>query len=88
MFVALLLRGAKMETGLNGRHRDKNGEISHRHGNTLVGTLRKVYGPSFAAEQSETAKLSEILADLNEGSRYYFEAFMAISERHSKKIAG
>jgi hypothetical protein len=27
------------------RHRDKNGEISRKHGNTLVGTLRKTYGP-------------------------------------------
>jgi len=47
-----------MESGLNGRHRDKDGEISRKHGNTLVSTLRKIYGPSFAADQSESAKLS------------------------------
>ena len=29
------------------RHRDKNGEISRKHGNTLVGTLRKHYGAHF-----------------------------------------
>lgn len=29
------------QLGLNGRHRDKNGEISRKHGNTLVRTLRK-----------------------------------------------
>ena len=34
---------------LDGRHRDKNGEISHKHGNTLIRTLRKIYGPGFAA---------------------------------------
>jgi hypothetical protein len=26
------------------RHRDKNGEISRKHGNTLIRTLRKTYG--------------------------------------------
>jgi hypothetical protein len=29
---------------LDGRHRNKDGEISSKHGNTLVGTLRKIYG--------------------------------------------
>ena len=29
---------------LHGRHRDKNGEVSKKHGNTLVGTLRKTNG--------------------------------------------
>ena len=28
--------------GLDGRHRNKDGEISGKHGNTLVRTLRKV----------------------------------------------
>jgi hypothetical protein len=30
------------------RHRDKNGEIGHKHGNTLIRTLRKSYGEHFA----------------------------------------
>jgi hypothetical protein len=34
----------KEQPGLDSRHRDKNGEISKKHGNTLVGTLRKIYG--------------------------------------------
>jgi hypothetical protein len=46
-----------MTTGLDGRHRDKNGEISRKHGNTLIGTLRKIYGTSFAAGQSDEASL-------------------------------
>jgi len=29
------------------RHRDKNGEISRKHGNTLIRTLRNTYGPDF-----------------------------------------
>ena len=56
------------EPGLDGRHRDKDGEISKKHGNALVGTLRKIYGKSFAAGFSDTAKLSEVLLQLNETS--------------------
>ena len=54
--------------GLDGRHRDKNGEISHKHGNTLVGTFRRIYGKGFAAGYPDTAELSEVLLQLNETS--------------------
>jgi hypothetical protein len=53
---------------IDDRHRDQNGEISRKHGNTLVSTLRRIYGPSFAAGESENAKLSEVLAKLHETS--------------------
>jgi hypothetical protein len=53
---------------LDGRHRDRNGEISHKHGNTLVGTLRKIYGKGFAAGYPDTATLGEVLLQLNETS--------------------
>ena len=43
-------------------------EISHKHGNTLIGTLRKVYGQSFAAGYPEAEKLSEVLLQLNQTS--------------------
>ncbi|WP_315750931.1 MULTISPECIES: hypothetical protein [unclassified Bradyrhizobium] len=56
------------EPGLDGRHRDKDGEISRKHGNALIGTLRKIYGKSFAAGYPDTAKLSEVLSQLNETS--------------------
>ena len=56
------------EPGLDGRHRDKDGEISKKHGNTLVGTLRKIYGKPFAAGYPDSAKLSDVLAQLNETS--------------------
>lgn len=36
------------EPGLDDRHHDKDGEISRKHGNTLVKTLRKIYGHGFA----------------------------------------
>jgi hypothetical protein len=54
--------------GLDNRHRNKDGEISQKHGNTLIRTLRKVYGQSFAAGYPETEKLSEVLLQLNETS--------------------
>lgn len=54
--------------GLDHRHGNKDGEISHKHGNTLLRTLRKIYGQSFAAGYPDTEKLSEILPKLNETS--------------------
>jgi hypothetical protein len=56
------------KAGLDNRHRDKDGEISHKHGNTLIHTLRKIYGQGFAAGDPETEKLSEVLLQLNETS--------------------
>jgi hypothetical protein len=37
------------KAGLDNRHRNKDGEISGKHGNTPVRTLRKIYGQGFAA---------------------------------------
>jgi hypothetical protein len=56
------------KAGLDNRHRNKDGEISHKHGDTLIRTLRKIYGQSFAAGYPETEKLSEVLLHLNETS--------------------
>ena len=54
--------------GLDNRHRNHDGEISHKHGDTLIGTLRKIYGRGFAAGYPDTEKLSEVLHQLNETS--------------------
>ena len=51
--------------GIDHRHRNHDGEISHKHGNILIGTLRKVYGQGFAAGYPATEKLSEVLLQLN-----------------------
>src|SRR2546430_13884867 len=56
------------KAGHANRHRNHDGEISHKHGNTLIGTFRKIYGQSFAAGYPETEKLSEVLLQLNETS--------------------
>ena len=56
------------QPGLDGRHRDRNGEISRKHGNTLVRTLRRIYGRNFAFRFDGEQKLSEVLATLDEQS--------------------
>ena len=53
---------------LDGRHRNRDGEVSSKHGNTLIRTLRKVYGQSVAAGYPEAEKLSAVLLQLNETS--------------------
>ena len=50
------------DPSLDGRHRNKDGEISRKHGNTLVSTLRMIYGASFARGESPHAKLGDVLA--------------------------
>ena len=62
------MESSMSKAGLDNRHRNRDGEISHKHGNTLIRTLRKVYGQSFAAGYPETEKLSEVLLKLNETS--------------------
>jgi hypothetical protein len=49
------------QPGLDDRHRDKDGEISRKHGNTLVRTLRSIYGQSFASGFSDTDNLAHVL---------------------------
>ncbi|MGO9135332.1 MAG: hypothetical protein ACLP8A_14975 [Methylovirgula sp.] len=56
------------EPGLDHRHRDKDGEISRKHGNTHVGTLREHYGASFAPDFKDTDTLAHVLAKLDEPS--------------------
>jgi hypothetical protein len=56
------------QPGLDGRHRDKNGEVSRKHGNTLISTLRQTYGPSFAPGIDGRTKLDDVLHILDEPS--------------------
>jgi hypothetical protein len=52
-----------MTTGLDGRHRDRNGRIEEKRGDTLVRTLRKEYGDDFLSEWRSNAKLSTVLEE-------------------------
>lgn len=47
--------------GLDGRHRDQDGRISAKHGNTRVDTLRETYGNNFASGVRGDAHLSTLL---------------------------
>jgi hypothetical protein len=49
-----------MNTGLDGRHRDKNGRIDEKRGDTLVRTLRQEYGADFLSDWRSDAKLSRV----------------------------
>jgi hypothetical protein len=49
------------EPGLDGRHRDANGEIRRKNGNTEVGTLRETYGANFAPGVRSDMKLETLL---------------------------
>jgi hypothetical protein len=60
--------GGMSRATLDNRHRNKDGEISVKHGNTLLRTLRKLYGQSFAAGYPDSEKLGEVLLKLNETS--------------------
>ena len=53
---------------LDNRHRNTDGEIGAKHGDTLIRTLRRMYGQGFAAGYPETEKLREVLLNLNETS--------------------
>jgi hypothetical protein len=63
------LRGGRLGTTRPARTaRDKNGELSKKHGNTLVRTLRKVYGQHFAEGCRPEEKLSDVLHKVDEPS--------------------
>ena len=47
--------------GLDDRFRDAAGEIRHKRGDTLVGTLRETYGTDFAKGYRRDTKLSDLL---------------------------
>jgi hypothetical protein len=51
------------QPGLDGRHRDGNGQIERKHGNTLVRTLRQTYGGAFAPGIRSDVKLSTVLRE-------------------------
>lgn len=55
-------------TGLDNRHRDVDGRVSQKHGNTLVGTLRQTYGDDFAQGVRSDAHLSTLLKQTNSTS--------------------
>ncbi len=44
LYLAGTTERSMSKAGLDNRHRNHDGEISHKYGSTLIGTLRKIYG--------------------------------------------
>jgi hypothetical protein len=51
------------QPGLDGRHRDANGKIYHKMGNTRIDSLRQTYGAHFAADRRGQVKLKNLLRE-------------------------
>lgn len=49
--------------GLDGRHRDRDGTISRKHGNTKIETLRKEFGEEFAEGRRGDLLLKNLLSE-------------------------
>lgn len=49
------------QPGLDGRHRDNDGQTRAKNGNTRVDTLRETYGESFGGNIRGDAHLSTLL---------------------------
>ncbi|HXO42147.1 MAG TPA: hypothetical protein VN999_11890 [Thermoanaerobaculia bacterium] len=67
------------QPGLDGRHRDDDGEIHRKRDDTLVGTLRHTYGSHFLSSFRADATLGHVfqitgarsLSDLIQSHDYY-----------------
>ena len=62
--------GRQSAMAVDARYRDKSGEISRKHGDTPIGTLRISYGSRFAKGCADSEKLNEVLAKLDEPSLF------------------
>ncbi|WP_407150038.1 hypothetical protein [Bradyrhizobium sp. ORS 86] len=62
----------KTRKSLDGRHRDKNGRIEKKHGNTTIGALRKKYGESFAEGRRKDMMLKTLLKETDSGSLHEY----------------
>jgi hypothetical protein len=58
--------------GLDGRHRDKSGQIDRKHGNTEVKSLRKTYGEHFAAGRRGDMMLKTLLKETGSASLHEY----------------
>jgi hypothetical protein len=56
------------EAGLDQRHRDKDGRLSRKHGDTIIRTLRETYGVNFAPHEDTNSRLGAVLQRLDEPS--------------------
>jgi hypothetical protein len=62
----------KQPPGLDGRHRDADGQIHHKMGNTRLGTLRETYGDNLAEGRRSDLKLENLLKETGAKIAYRF----------------
>jgi hypothetical protein len=55
------MSGKHCAPGLDDRCRDRDGETRRKRSDTLVGTLRETYGPTFAPDVRSDMKLGTLL---------------------------
>ena len=70
--------GKSCPTALDNRCRDLDGEIRHKRGDTLVGTLRRTYGEDFAPGVRADTRLDTLRERIGAAS-------LSQILRHSKK---
>ena len=58
-----MARNGEKRPGLDDRHRDQDGEIRRKNGNTKVGTLRRTYGADFAMGRRSDMHLDALLEE-------------------------
>ena len=68
-----------MAKGLDGRHRDKSGQIDKKHGNAKLGTLRKTYGDHFAEGRRSDMMLKTLLKETGSPSLHAY-----LKDHHKK----
>lgn len=54
--------------GLDDRHQDANGEISRKHSNAHIRSLRRIYGPEFAPGRRADMTLRSLLEETGQPS--------------------
>jgi hypothetical protein len=54
--------------GLDNRHRDTKGEISRKHGNAQIRSLRRIYGPEFSPGRRADMTLRSLLEETGQPS--------------------
>jgi len=64
----LLREGTLEQASVDRHHRNKNGRIARKYGNSYIRTLRVRYGAGFAAGELADSKLIAVLRKLDEGS--------------------
>jgi hypothetical protein len=65
-------RPAESGHRLDGRHRDVTGRIDKKHGNTLIGSLRKTDGEHFASGRRADMMPKTLLAETGTDSRHAY----------------